>query len=161
MLVFNKYYIVMKLEELIQSDLLAATKEKNTVKVETLRLVKTEIMKAKTAPGFKEDEFNDDSVLKIMQKMCKEREETAEIYFANGREDLANKELSEKNIISEYLPKQATNEEVEAIVKSIICEVGASSIKDMGKVMKLATAELGSRSDGKTISTIVKECLNK
>lgn len=161
MLVFNKYYIVMKLEELIQSDLLAATKEKNTVKVETLRLVKTEIMKAKTAPGFKEDEFNDDSVLKIMQKMCKEREETAEIYLANGREDLANKELGEKNIISEYLPKQATNEEVEAIVKSIICEVGANSIKDMGKVMKLATAELGSRSDGKTISTIVKNCLSK
>lgn len=161
MLVFNKYYIVMKLEELIQSDLLSATKEKNTVKVETLRLVKTEIMKAKTAPGFKEDEFNDDSVLKIMQKMCKEREETAEIYLANGREDLANKELGEKNIISEYLPKQATNEEVEAIVKSIICEVGANSIKDMGKVMKLATAELGSRSDGKTISTIVKNCLSK
>lgn len=151
----------MSLEELIQNDLVNATKEKDTVKVDTLRLVKSEIMKAKTSPGFDASKFDDTAVQKIMQKMCKEREETAEIYLANGRNDLANKELDEKKIISEYLPKQATKEEVESIVKSIICEVGATSIKDMGKVMKLATSELGSRSDGKTISTIVKECLNK
>lgn len=151
----------MGLEEKIQNDLIIATKEKNTVKVDTLRLVKTEIMKAKTAPGFKEDEFNDNAVLKIMQKMCKEREETAEIYLANGREDLANKELDEKNIISNYLPKQASEKEVEAIVKSVICEIGATSMKDMGRVIKTVSSELGSRSDGKTISEIVKRNLNK
>lgn len=150
----------MNLEELIQADLVKATKEKDTVKVETLRLVKTEISKEKTKPGFDANKFGNEEVEKIMQKMCKEREETSEIYLANGRNDLAEKELAEKKIISEYLPKQATSEEVESIVKSIICEVGAKSIKDMGKVMKLATAELGSRSDGKTISEIVKKNLN-
>ena len=150
----------MNLEELIQADLVKATKEKDTVKVETLRLVKTEISKEKTKPGFDASKFGNEEVEKIMQKMCKEREETSEIYLANGRNDLAEKELDEKKIISEYLPKQATAEEVESVVKSIICEVGAKSIKDMGKVMKLATAELGSRSDGKTISEIVKKNLN-
>lgn len=151
----------MTLEERIQNELLSATKEKNTQKVETLRLVKTEIQKARTSPGFKAEEFNDSSVESILQKMCKERTETAEIYIANGREDLANKELGEKNIISEYLPKQATEEEVLNIVSDIIKETGATSMKDMGKVMKLANAKLGSRSDGKTISTIVKKILNK
>ena len=151
----------MTLEERIQNELLSATKEKNTQKVETLRLVKTEIQKARTAPGFKAEEFNDSAVEAILQKMCKERTETAEIYIANGREDLANKELGEKNIISEYLPKQATEEEVLNIVSDIIKETGATSMKDMGKVMKLANAKLGSRSDGKTISTIVKNCLEK
>lgn len=151
----------MTLEERIQNELLSATKEKNTQKVETLRLVKTEIQKARTAPGFKAEEFNDSAVEAILQKMCKERTETAEIYIANGREDLANKEFGEKNIISEYLPKQATEEEVLNIVSDIIKETGATSMKDMGKVMKLANAKLGSRSDGKTISTIVKNCLGK
>lgn len=149
----------MTLEERIQNELLSATKEKNTQKVETLRLVKTEIQKARTAPGFDAEKFNDAAVEAILQKMCKERTETAEIYTANGREDLANKELAEKNIISEYLPKQATEKEVIEIVSDIIAETGATSMKDMGKVMKLATAKLGSRSDGKTISTIVKACL--
>ena len=139
----------MTLEERIQNELLSATKEKNTQKVETLRLVKTEIQKARTAPGFKAEKFNDSSVESILQKMCKERTETAEIYIANGREDLANKELGEKNIISEYLPKQATEEEVLNIVSDIIKETGATSMKDMGKVMKLANAKLGSRSNNK------------
>ena len=151
----------MSLEELIQNDLVKATKEKDTVKVDTLRLVKSEIMKARTAPGFNESEFNDVAVQKIMQKMCKEREETAEVYAKNGREDLANKELGEKKIISDYLPKQATVDEVKQIVSRVISETGASSMKDMGMVIKKVSAELGSRSDGKTISTIVKECLNK
>ena len=136
-----------------------ATKEKDTVKVDTLRLVKSEIMKAKTAPGFDASKFDDTAVQKIMQKMCKEREETAEVYSTNGREDLANKELSEKKIISDYLPKQATVDEVKQIVLRVISETGASSMKDMGMVIKQVSAELGSRSDGKTISTIVKECL--
>lgn len=150
---------MITLEEKIQNDLLSATKDKNIEKVETLRLVKTEIQKERTKPGFNAENFSDASVEQILQKMCKERSETADIYAANGREDLANKELSEKRIISEYLPKQAGEKEVEAIVKSIICELGASSIKDMGRVMKVASAELGSRSDGKTISTIVKNLL--
>lgn len=151
----------MNLEELIQSDLVEAMKSEDKEKTEALRAIKNEILKAKTAPGFDANKFGNDQIEKIMQKMCKERDESAEIYNANGREDLANKELTEKKYISNYLPKQATEKEVEAVVKSIICEIGAKSMKDMGKVMKIATDELGSKSDGKTISTIVKRCLNE
>lgn len=150
----------MTLEELIQNDLVNATKEKDNVKTETLRLVKAEIMKAKTAPGFDKNKFNDSAIIKIMQKMCKEREESAEIYSANNRNDLAEIELNEKKVISAYLPKQASEKEVEAIVKSTICELGATSMKDMGKVMKSVMSEIGERSDGKTISTIIKNLLN-
>ena len=151
----------MSLEEIIQNDLLNATKEKDTSKVDALRLVKSEIMKARTAPGFDESKFNDDAVMKILQKMCKEREESSEIYKSNNREDLAEKELSEKKIISNYLPRQASEKEVEAVVKSVICELGAKSMKDMGRLIKIVSTELGSRSDGKTISEIVKRNLNK
>ena len=151
----------MTLEERIQNDLLMATKEKDTERVETLRLVKSEIMKAKTAPGFDAIKFDDNAVQKIMQKMCKERDEAADIYKANKRLDLAVCEINEKNIISEYLPKQATEEEVMLVVERVINELNATSIKDMGNVIKKVSSEFGSRSDGKTISTIVKKILSK
>lgn len=149
----------MNLEELIQADLVESMKSKDEEKTKALRAIKAEISKAKTAPGFS-GELTDDSIIKIMQKMCKEREESAEIYNSNNREDLANIELNEKKYISAYLPKQASEKEVEAIVKSIICELGATSMKDMGKVMKNATNELGNRSDGKTIGEIARRLLN-
>lgn len=151
----------MRLEEIIQQDLITAMKEKDELKVSTLKLIKTEILNAKKAPGFDESKFDDDAVKNIMRDMCKERDKTSEIAMSNGRAEFAEKELAEKKIISNYLPKQATEEEVEAIVKSIICELGASSMKDMGKVMTVAKTELGDKSDGKTISTIVKNCLEK
>ena len=151
----------MSLEELIQQDLIAAMKEKDELKTSTLKLVKTEILNAKKAPGFDASKFNDESVKNIMRDMCKERDKTSAIAMSNGRTDFAEKELAEKKIISNYLPKQATEQEVEAVVKSIICEFGASSMKDMGRVMNAAKAELGDKSDGKTISDIVKRNLNK
>lgn len=151
----------MRLEEIIQQDLITAMKEKDELKVSTLKLIKTEILNAKKAPGFDESKFNDESVKNIMRDMCKERDKTSALAMSNGRTDFAEKELAEKKIISNYLPKQAAEQEVEAIVKSIICELGASSMKDMGKVMNAAKAELGDKSDGKTISTIVKNCLEK
>lgn len=151
----------MRLEEIIQQDLITAMKEKDELKVSTLKLIKTEILNAKKAPGFDESKFDDDAVKNIMRDMCKERDKTSEIAMSNGRAEFAEKELAEKKIISNYLPKQATEKEVEAIVKSIICELGASSMKDMGKVMTAAKTELGDKSDGKTISTIVKNCLEK
>lgn len=150
----------MSLEEKLQADLYEAMKAQDDERTAALRAVKAEILKAKTAPGFS-GTLTDNDIIKIMQKMCKEREESAEIYNSNDRSDLAEVELSEKKIISAYLPKQASEAEVEAIVKSIICELGANSIKDMGKVMNAAKAELGGRSDGKTISDIVKRNLNK
>lgn len=160
----------MNLEELVQQDLLKAMRakndtnvnqEENNSKIMALRAIKAEIMKAKTAPGFDAEKFKEADIIKIMQKMCKDREETAEIYKANGREDLAEKEISEKNYINIYLPKPADEAEVEAIVIKIISETGASSMKDMGTVIREASAVLGTRSDGKTISTIVKRNLNK
>lgn len=150
----------MRLEEIIQQDLITAMKEKDELKVSTLKLIKTEILNAKKAPGFDESKFDDDAVKNIMRDMCKERDKTSEIAMSNGRAEFAEKELAEKKIISNYLPKQATEKEVEAVVKSIICELGASSMKDMGKVMTAAKTELGDKSDGKTISTIVKNCLS-
>lgn len=151
----------MALEEVIQRDLIAAMKEKDDLKISTLKLIKTEILNAKKAPGFDASKFDDNAVKDIMRLMCKERDKTAEIAMQNGREEFAEKELAEKKIISNYLPKQATEKEVEAIVRSVICELGASSMKDMGKVMTAAKTELGDKSDGKTISTIVKNCLEK
>lgn len=151
----------MTLEELIQQDLIAAMKEKNDLKISTLKLIKTEILNEKKKPGFDASKFDDNAIKDIMRGMCKERDKTAEIAIENGRTEFAEKELAEKEIISSYLPKQATEKEVEAIVKSVICELGVSSMKDMGKVMASVKAELGDKSDGKTISTIVKNCLNK
>lgn len=150
----------MSLEEKLQADLYEAMKAQDDERTAALRAVKAEILKAKTAPGFG-GTLTDSDIIKIMQKMCKEREESAEIYNSNNRSDLADVELNEKKIISAYLPKQASEAEVESVVKSIICELGASSIKDMGKVMNAVKAELGGRSDGKTISEIVKRNLNK
>lgn len=150
----------MNLEEKLQADLLESIKAVNKEKTEALRAVKAEITKERTKEDFS-GELTDNDILKIMQKMCKEREESAEIYQKNGRDDLANVELSEKKYISAYLPKQATEQEVEAVVKSVICEIGANSMKDMGKVIKAVSSELGSRSNGKTISEIVKRNLNK
>ena len=150
----------MNLEEKLQADLLESMKAGNKEKTEALRAVKAEITKERTKEDFS-GELTDNDILKIMQKMCKEREESAEIYHKNGRDDLANVELSEKKYISAYLPKQATEQEVEAVVKSVICEIGANSMKDMGKVIKAVSSELGSRSNGKTISEIVKRNLNK
>lgn len=150
----------MSLEELIQKDLVTAAKEKDALRLSTLKLIKTEILVAKKAPGFDASKFDDNAVKAIMRDMCKERDKTAEIAMQNGRAEFAEKELAEKKIISDYLPKQATEEQVKEVVLRIISETGASSMKDMGKVMGLATAELGDTSDGKTISTIAKACLS-
>ena len=150
----------MALEEVIQRDLIAAMKEKDDLKINTLKLIKTEILNAKKSPGFDESKFDDNAVKNIMRDMCNERDKTSEIAMSGGRTEFAEKELAEKKIISNYLPKQATEKEVEAVVKSIICELGASSMKDMGKVMNAAKSELGDKSDGKTISTIVKKILD-
>ena len=150
----------MALEEVIQRDLIAAMKEKDDLKISTLKLIKTEILNAKKEPGFNASKFDDNAIKEIMRGMCKERDKTSEIALENGRVEFAEKELAEKKIISNYLPKQATEKEVEAIVKSIICELGASSMKDMGKVMNAVKSELGDKSDGKTISMVVKNCLN-
>ncbi len=151
------------MENRIQTDIMAAMKAKDEVALTTLRGVKTAIMQYKTSSNFKGDRdsnLSDSEVIKIMQKLAKERKETAEVYKNAGRTELAEKELAEANIIDSYLPKAMTESEVEEMVKTVIAEVGATSMKEMGLVIKNVNAKANGRTDGKTISTIVKRLLS-
>lgn len=151
------------MEELIQRAIMSAMKEKDEVKLAALRAVKTAIMQTKTSSTFKGDRDSvlpDGDVVKIMQKLVKEREESAEIYNSAGRNELAENEKNEANIIKAYLPKPLTNEEVETMVIDAIKEINATSMKDMGKVIALVNSKANGRTDGKTISIIVKKNLS-
>lgn len=150
------------MENRIQTDIMLAMKAKDDVVLTTLRGVKTAIMQYKTSSNFKGDRDSylpDSEVIKIMQKLAKERRETAEVYKNAGREELANKELAEADVIEKYLPKAMTEAEVEELVKVAITEVGATSMKEMGLVIKNVNAKANGRTDGKTISSIVKRLL--
>ena len=133
-------------------------KAKDKVRLEALRGVKKEVIEAKTSKGAAE-ELSDADIMKIVQKMVKQRKDAAELFKSQNREDLAEKELAEVDAISGYLPKQLTKEELEPIVKSIIEKVGATSMKEMGKVMGVASKELAGKADGKDISVVVKQLL--
>ena len=151
------------MENRIQTDIMAAMKAKDEVALTTLRGIKTAIMQYKTSSNFKGDRdsnLSDSEVIKIMQKLAKERRETADVYKNAGRTELAEKELAEANIIDNYLPKAMTESEVEEMVKTVIAEVGATSMKEMGLVIKNVNAKANGRTDGKTISTIVKQLLS-
>ena len=151
------------MEERIQKDIMSAMKEKDEVRLTALRAVKTAIMQTKTSPNFKGDRdanLPDADVLKIMQKLAKEREESFNIYVSAGRNDLADKEHKEMLIIKEYLPKPLTEEELNTIVKETIEEMGASTMKDMGKVMGMVSQKTNGRADGKVVSMIVKKLLS-
>ena len=150
------------MEERIQKDIMSAMKEKDEVRLAALRAVKTAIMQTKTSPSFKGDRdanLPDADVLKIMQKLAKEREESFNIYTAAGRNDLADKEYKEMLIIKEYLPKPLTEEELSAIVKEVVSEVGATTMKDMGKVMPVVSQRVNGRADGSIISKMVRGIL--
>ena len=150
------------MENRIQTDIMLAMKAKDDVALTTLIGVKTAIMQYKTSSNFKGDRDSnlpDSEVIKIMQKLAKERRETAEVYKNAGREELANKELAEADVIEKYLPKAMTEAEVEELVKVAITEVGATSMKEMGLVIKNVNAKANGRTDGKTISSIVKRLL--
>lgn len=149
----------MTLENTIQNDLMLAMKNKESVKLTTLRAVKTCITEKKTSTGFS-GELTDADVIKIMQKMVKEREEVSEVYNANGRKELADKEIEEAKVIKGYLPIQMSDEEINTIVKEIAEEVGATSMKDMGKVMGVASKKLSGKADGRKISEAVKKLLS-
>ena len=148
----------MTLEQQIQEDIKAAMKAKDTVALNATRAIKGEILLFKTAEGGSK-EVTDADIQKMIQKLVKQRKEAAEQFVAAGRQELADNELSEASVMEKYLPKQLSEAEVEAKVKAIIAEVGATSIKDMGKVMGAANKALAGQSDGRTISTIVKKLL--
>ena len=148
----------MALEQQIQEDIKAAMKAKDAVAMAAVRAVKNEILLFKTAEGGSKD-VTDGDVLKMIQKLIKQRKETAQVYTDNNRPELAENELAEAAVMERYLPKQLSPEELEAKIREIIAEVGATSIKDMGKVMGAANKALAGQSDGRTISTIVKKLL--
>ena len=148
----------MNLFDHVSSDIKAAMLAKDKVRLETLRGIKKEFLEAKTAKGGN-GELADDAATKILVKMVKQRKETAAIYTEQNRPELAQNELAEAAVIEEYLPKQMSEEELTEALKAIIAQVGASSAKDMGKVMGVASKQLAGKAEGRTISAKVKELL--
>lgn len=148
----------MTLFDQISEDIKTAMKARDKVRLETLRNIKKVFIEAKTAPGAN-DELDDAAALKIIQKLAKQGRETARTYTDNSRQDLADEELGQVAVMEEYLPKQLSSEEIEKAVKDIITQTGATSMKDMGKVMGMAGKLLAGKADGKAISTIVKQLL--
>jgi uncharacterized protein YqeY len=148
----------MTLEEKINQDIKAAMIAKDANKLRGLRAVKAAILLAKTEKGHSE-ELTEETEIKVLQKLVKQRKESAEIYKNQNREDLYAVEVEEQEVIEAYLPQQLSREEVEAIIKDIISTTGASSVKDMGKVMTAANQQLAGKADGRTISELVKSLL--
>lgn len=148
----------MSLEQKINQDIKTAMLAKDNARLRGLRAIKAAILLAKTEKAANE-ELTEEAEIKVLQKLVKQRKESGEIYKAQGRDDLYQIELEEQNVIEEYLPKQLSREEIEEIVKKIIAETGASGMKDMGRVMGVANAQLAGRADGRTISEIVKSSL--
>ena len=147
----------MSMEQQIQQDIKAAMLAKEKTRLESLRAIKAAITLAKTADG--SESIADEAVVKIIQKLVKQRKETAEIYKQQNREELAAQELAEAAAMEVYLPKQLSEEELEAELKKIIAQVGATGPQDMGKVMGTATKALARKAEGKAISALVKKLL--
>ncbi len=148
----------MNLKDMIIADLTAAMKSKDADKLSTLRMVKANLMNRQIEKG---GELTDDEIMKALQTLVKQRRDSVESYEAAGRNDLAAKEKSEITVIEAYLPSAATAEEIEAAVTSAMSETGATTIKDMGNVMKAAMAHLAGRTaDGKLVSDAVRSKLS-
>lgn len=149
----------MNLFDTINEEIKKAMLAKEKTRLETLRFVKKEFIEAKTAKG-SNGELTDDQALKIIQKMVKQRKETAIIYAEQNRPDLAENELAEVAVLETFLPKAMSEEELSLALKSIIEEVGAAGMKDMGKVMGVASKKLAGKADGKAINEKVKQLLS-
>lgn len=142
----------------VSKDIVAAMKAKDKVRLEALRNIKKVFIEAKTAPGAN-DTLDNAIALKILQKLAKQGNDSAALYKSQNRADLAEAELAQVAVIESYLPKPLSLEEIETAVKDIISQTGATSIKDIGKVMGASNKQLAGRADGKTISDIVKKLL--
>lgn len=141
----------------INKEIKSAMLAKDSVRLESLRALKTAIMIAETQKGA--EKLNDNRILKIIQKLVKQRKDASDIYLNQGREDLAKEELDQLLVLESFLPDQISNEELTKIIKKIISDLGAKSISDMGKVMGIASNQLSGKADGKQISLIVRELL--
>ena len=142
----------------ISNDIKDAMKARDKVRLETLRNIKKVFLEAKTAPG-SNGTLEDADALKILAKLAKQGKESALTFSQANRPDLAEGELAQVAVIEEYLPKQLTEDEIREAVNAIIAETGATSMKEMGKVMGVASKQLAGKADGRVISAIVKECL--
>lgn len=148
----------MSLQTKVMDALKEAMKAKDTIALESLRAIKSAILLAKTEAGAAA-ELTEEEELKLLQKLVKQRKDSAALYAQQGRNDLTEPELAQVAVIEKFLPKQLSEAEVTEAVKAIIAEVGATSAKDMGKVMGVATKQLAGKTDGKVISAIVKSLL--
>jgi hypothetical protein len=148
----------MGLQQRVMEDMKAAMRAKDTVALESLRAIKSALLLAQTETG-PGTELSEEDEVKLVQKLVKQRKDSAAIYKEQGREDLAEPELAQALIIEKFLPEQLTEEEIEKVVVQTIDAIGASGMKDMGKVMGIVSQELAGQADGKTISTIVKKNL--
>jgi uncharacterized protein YqeY len=148
----------MGLQQRVMEDMKAAMRAKDTVALESLRAIKSALLLAQTETG-PGTELSEEDEVKLIQKLVKQRKDSAAIYKEQGRKDLAEPELAQASIIEKFLPEQLTEEEIEKVVVRTIDTVGASGMKDMGKIMGIVSQELAGKADGKTISTIVKKNL--
>ena len=148
----------MSLFEDVNAGIKAAMKARDKQRLEALKGIKAEFLLIKTAPE-NNGEVTDANAIKALVRMVKQRKESAELYASQGRQDLASEELAQASVVEEFLPKQLSDEELTVQLKAIIAQVGATSPKDMGKVMGVATKKLAGRADGKAISALVKQLL--
>ena len=149
----------MSLTSKISDSIKNAMKSKDSISLESLRAIKSSLLLAKTQKGASDD-LSDSEEIKILQKLVKQRKESAEIYMSQNRNDLAETELRQAKIIEKFLPDQLELNEIERIISDLIVEIDADGMKDMGKVMGLATKKLSGKADGKTISNIVRSKLS-
>ena len=149
---------MMNLFDKISDDIKKAMLAKDKIRLEALRGAKKEFLEAKTAKGA-DGELTDENAVKIIQKMVKQRKDSAAIYSEQNRPELAEKELAEVAALEAYLPKQLSAEELEKIIREIIAQTGATSAKEMGKVMGAATKQLAGQAEGRVISETVKKLL--
>ena len=148
----------MKIEEKINESIKNSMKEKNSLRLDSLRAIKSAILIEKTKSGSK-DQIEESVVLKILQKMVKQRNDSAKIYLEQNRKELADVEVSQANIISEFLPTQLSESELSEIIDKVIEEVGAESMKDMGKVISKVNERVSGQAEGRVIAEIVKKKL--
>ena len=148
----------MKIEEKINESIKDSMKEKNSLRLDSLRAIKSAILLEKTKSGSK-DQIEESVILKILQKMVKQRNDSAKIYLEQNRKQLAEEEISQANIISEFLPTQLSQSKLSEIIDKVIEEVGAESMKDMGKVISKVNEKVSGQAEGRVIAEIVKKKL--
>lgn len=149
----------MTLYDTINDEIKRAMLAKDRIRLETLRGIKKEMLEAKTAKGAPA-ELTEEAIIAILQRMIKQRKDSAEIYTSSGRDELAENEVEQLNVIREFLPKQLSEEELELEITKIITETSATSMKEMGKVMGIATKSLAGKAEGRAISAMVKKLLS-